>query len=370
MPGKHPPHYWMAQALREARKGLYSTPPNPRVGCVVVMGEQMLASGWHEFTGGPHAEINALESTQIPPGADFFVTLEPCSHHGRTPPCVDALIAARPGRIFVAMRDPNPQVGGRGLERMREQGIEVIEGVLEQQARELNRGFIKRMERGMPLVRVKMASSLDGRSALQNGDSRWITGTAARRDVQYLRARACAVLSSAQTVLRDDPSLNLRLSAEQLGQRIVPRQPVRVIVDSHLLLDGTQKIFAIDGDIWIYTTCDDPARTAALAAAGAEVIRVDADEAGRVDLAQMLQDLAQRGINEIHTECGARLAGALISLDLADQIVLYLAPHFLGSAARGIFDLGELTQMEQRRACRIDDIRQVGDDLRLTLNLE
>jgi len=370
MSSAQPHQYWMAAALREARKGLYSTPPNPRVGCVVVREEKILASGWHEYTGGPHAEINALESAQLPPGTSVYVTLEPCSHHGRTPPCVDALVAARPERVIVAMADPNPKVSGRGLARLRDQGIDVIEGVLESEARALNPGFIKRMQQGLPFLRIKMASSLDGRTALANGVSQWITGTAARRDVQFLRARACAILSSAQTVLQDDPSLNLRLSAADLGQTRTPRQPVRVIVDSKLRLDGTQKLFDGEGDVWIYTTRDDSARVERLVEAGAEVIRIDADARGQVDLTRMLQDLARREINEIHGECGAGLAGALLVQGLVDEIVLYLAPHLLGSAARGIFDLGELTQMEQRRPCRLVDTRQLGDDLRLSLNPE
>jgi len=366
-----PPHeYWMAEALRQARRGMYSTPPNPRVGCVIVADEVLLASGWHGYTGGPHAEVNALQAAAIPPGADVYVTLEPCSHHGRTPPCVDALIEAKPARVIVAMQDPNPQVAGQGIARLRDNGIEVVVGVLQQQAQELNRGFVKRMRQGLPFVSIKMACSLDGRSALKNGISRWITSDAARRDVQFLRARAGAVLSSAQTVLDDDPSLNLRLSRQELKQIFEVRQPVRVLVDSRLRLSGNEKLFSIPGDVWIYTVSDDADRRERLEARGATVIRVDAGEQGHVDLRAMMQDLARREINDVHSECGQRLAGALLRQGLADELLLYLAPHLLGSAARGGFDLGELTAMEQRKTCSMRDIRQVGEDLRLTLDVE
>ena len=363
-------HRWMAEALRQARKGLYSTHPNPRVGCVVVADGAMIAAGWHQHTGGPHAEVNAIEFAEIPRGTDFYVTLEPCSHHGRTPPCVDALLAVRPARVIVAMRDPNPEVSGRGLDRLRAGGIEVICGVLETQARELNAGFVKRMEHGLPYVSVKMACSLDGRSALGNGVSQWITGEPARRDVQFLRARASAILSSAQTVLADDPSLNLRLSQHDLGQAAPPRLPVRVLLDSNLRLKGSERIFSTDGEIWIYTCSNDMDKKQKLTALGARVFDVAANDAGRVALPSMLRDLASRGINEVHTECGQTLAGALITERLADRIMLYMAPHLMGSGARGSFDLGEISTMAQRKTCRICDIRQVGEDLRLTLDLE
>ena len=362
-------HYWMAEALRQARKGYYSTPPNPRVGCVVVVEGKLFASGWHEYTGGPHAEVNAISSATIPPGADFYVTLEPCSHHGKTPPCVDALVAAKPARVIVAMEDPNPQVSGRGLEQLRSHGIEVITGVMQAQAQELNPGFIKRMAEELPFVSVKMASSLDGRTALANGNSKWITSTPARHDVQLLRAQASAILSSAQTVLDDDPSLDVRLSAEDLGQSCAVRQPVRVLVDTNLRLSGDEKIFSTAGDIWIYTLEENVARHAPLVDQGARLIVGQASDSGQVCLGTMLRDMAQQGINKVHTECGQQLAGALINQQFADQIILYLAPQLLGSAARGCFDLGELTAMEQSITCRIRDVRQIGDDLRLTMSV-
>ena len=368
MNGVH--EYWMAEALRLARRGLYSTPPNPRVGCVIVAGERVVGSGWHGYTGGPHAEVNALQSADIPAGSDIYVTLEPCAHHGRTPPCVEALIEAKPARVIVAMEDPNPEVSGRGLALLEAAGIEVISGVLEAEARELNRGFVKRMQQGLPYLSIKMAGSLDGRSALANGSSQWITGNAARRDVQFQRAQSGAILSSAQTVLDDDPSLNVRLGKAELKQVFDLRQPVRVLVDSRLRLSGNEKVFSLPGEVWVYTLSDDPERTERLRARGATVTVIDGDASGRIDLRAMLSDLAAKGINDVHSECGKGLAGALVRQGLADQVVLYLAPHLMGSDARGLFDIGELTDMQQRIPCRMRDVRQFGDDLRLTFTLE
>lgn len=363
-------HRWMADALREARKGLYTTDPNPRVGCVVVKDGERVASGWHEYAGGPHAEVRAIDAARIPPAADFYVTLEPCSHHGRTPPCVDAVLAARPARVIVAARDPNPQVAGQGVDRLRAAGVEVVTGILERESNELNRGFFKRMRQGLPYLTLKMACSLDGGTALANGASKWITGAAARRDVQFQRARASAILSSAQTVLDDDPSLDVRLSAAELGQRLDARQPVRAVIDSALRLGGGERIFAGGGEVWIYTRAADSARGRELTARGARVIEVECGASGSVSLSAVMRDLARRGINEVLSECGPRLAGALLTKGLADRALLYMAPHLLGSAARGVFDLGELTDMAERKGCRICDIRQIGEDLRLSLDFE
>lgn len=360
---------WMAEALREARKGLYSTPPNPAVGCVVVSDGVRLASGWHEITGGAHAEVNAINAADIPAGSEFYVTLEPCSHHGRTPPCVDALIRARPSRVVVAMQDPNPEVSGRGLAKLRDDGIAVTCGVLENEARQINRGFVKRMEQGRPFVSLKMASSLDGRTALKNGISQWITSEPARKDVQFLRARASAILSSASTVKADNPTLNLRLTREDLGQTLEPRQPVRIIVDSKLRLEGNEKIFSGSGEIWVCTTSNDSVRQQALVDRGAKILSIEPNDDGSVNLEAMMFQLGALGINEIHTECGKSLAGALIDNSLVDQLQLYMAPHLLGNDARGLFDLAELDSMDQRTEVSIRDVRKVGEDLRLTLDL-
>lgn len=361
---------WMATALRLARKGYYTADPNPRVGCVVVKDNQLVASGWHEFTGGAHAEAMAIAAATIPAGADFFVTLEPCSHHGRTPPCVDAVIAQHPQRVVVAMQDPNPQVCGRGLQKIRDQGIEVVCGVLEAEARQLNRGFCKRMQQGLPFVSLKMAASLDGRSALANGASKWITGKAARRDVQLLRAQSSAILSSAKTVMDDNARLTVRLSSQDLGQAGNVRQPLRVIVDAGLELSGDEALFEKGGAILVYTISVNAKRIDRLRAAGAEVVPVAAATPTRLDLLAMLQDLAARGVNQLHCECGPNLAGGLIQQELVDQVIIYMAPHLLGSQAQGLFELGELRDLQQRKQCHIDDIRMVGEDLRLSLTLE
>jgi diaminohydroxyphosphoribosylaminopyrimidine deaminase/5-amino-6-(5-phosphoribosylamino)uracil reductase len=361
--------YWMAQALRLARNGLYSTHPNPRVGCVVVNDEKLVARGWHEFAGGPHAEVRAIESTRIPVGSDFYVTLEPCSHQGRTPPCVDELLKLKPRRVIIAMQDPNPAVAGAGVARLEAAGIEVVKGVLESESRDLNPGFIARMESGRPFVRLKIAMSLDGRTALNNGSSLWISGEAARKDNQLMRARCSAILTTASTVIEDDPSLNLRLSKQDLGQEIEVRHPVRVIVDTRLRLSGRENIFQTRGEIWIYTLNSNARDIERLMATGAkvEVFKDDAD--GSINLPELMSHLAQREINEIHTECGQTLAGALVRERLVDEMVIYMAPKLMGSQSRGAFDLGEITHMSDSLDCRIEQIRKIGDDLRLTLSL-
>jgi len=360
----------MAQALRLARNGLYSTHPNPCVGCVVVKNEELVAQGWHEFTGGPHAEIMAIDNSPIPAGSDFYVTLEPCSHQGRTPPCVEALIKLKPKRVIVAMQDPNPAVAGRGIARLEAAGIEIIEGILECEARALNPGFVSRMVKGRPFVRLKMAMSLDGRTALKNGTSQWISGEAARKDVQFLRARSSAILTSASTITKDDPSLNLRLSKQELGQEVEVRQPVRVIVDTQLRLSGREKIFETDGDIWIYTLNDNSGDVDRLVAAGAEVKVLKNSEHDHIGLTNLMSHLAKREINEIHTECGQSLAGALLQAQLVDEMIIYMAPQLMGSQSRGAFELGEITRMSDSVHCSIEQMRKIGDDMRLTLSLK
>lgn len=361
--------YWMSQAIQHARKGLYSTAPNPRVGCVIVRDNTLVAAGWHEYVGGPHAEINAIQSTNIDQGCDIYVTLEPCSHHGKTPPCVDALLKIKPRRVIIAMQDPNPLVSGEGVARLKQAGVEVITGVLESQARELNCGFIARSESKRPFIRLKMASSLDGRTALKNGESQWITGEAARRDVQFLRARSSAILTSAATVLDDNPSLNVRLSSEELGQQREVSQPVKVIVDSKLKLKGQEKIFKTGGAVWVYTLNTDKDKHRQLLAAGADITVLDGVD-GRINLSVLFEHLASREINEVHTECGQTLAGSLMRQKLVDELVIYMAPKFLGNQSRGLFDLGELTEMVSAPKCKIKQLRSVGEDIRLTLTPE
>jgi diaminohydroxyphosphoribosylaminopyrimidine deaminase/5-amino-6-(5-phosphoribosylamino)uracil reductase len=355
--------HWMAHALRLAQRGLYSTSPNPRVGCVLIKDGKIVGEGWHYKAGEPHAEVHALrQAGEAANGATAYVTLEPCSHHGRTPPCADALIAAGVLRVVAAMQDPNPLVSGQGLQRLRAAGIAVECGLMETAARELNIGFAARMTHGMPWVRSKIAASLDGRTALASGVSKWITGDAARRDVQHWRARSCAVLTGIGTVLADDPQLNVR-------EIETVRQPLRIVVDSHLRMPPEARM--LSGPTLVYTATPYDAKRAALQARGAEVVAISGTD-GRVDLAGVFADLGRRGINEVLVEAGRTLNGALLRAGLVDELVLYLAPQLLGDAARGMADLGELTQLDQRVDLKWQDVRQVGSDLRIvaTINKE
>ncbi len=354
-------HRFMAQALRLAERGLYSASPNPRVGCVIVRAGQVVGEGWHERAGTPHAEIHALQQAgERIRGATVYVTLEPCSHHGRTPPCTDALIAADVARVVAAMRDPNPRVAGQGIEKLARTGIQVEVGLMEAQAQELNIGFVSRMTRGRPWVRLKAAASLDGKTALNNGVSKWITGPAARADVQHWRARSCAILTGVGTVLADDPQMTVREIETQ-------RQPLRVIVDSSLQTPPSAKILA-GGNALIVCASDDAAKIQALRGAGAEVL-VLAGSDGRVDLTRLLQVLAEREVNELMIEAGATLNGALLNAGLVDEMVLYLAPVLIGDAARGLFALPELQQMDQRKTLAVQDVRLVGQDIRVMARL-
>ncbi len=361
---------WMVQALRLAERGLYTTSPNPRVGCVLVKNGAVVGEGWHERAGEPHAEVHALrEAADAARGASAYVTLEPCSHHGRTPPCADALIEAGIARVVVATQDPNPLVAGQGVAKLRDAGIEVECGLMEAAARELNIGFCSRMTRGRPWVRSKVGMSLDGRTALVNGVSRWITGAEARRDVQHWRARSCAVLTGIGTVLADDPQLNVRDVPPPLkmGGREGLRQPLRVVLDSKLQTPLSARILQ-GGNVLIYAVSRDAGKIGALEQAGAKVC-VLPDVAGRVDLNTALRDLAQRGINEVFVEAGSTLNGALLKAALMDELLLYVAPQLLGDAARGVAALGELTSLEQRVDLEWQDVRQVGRDLRITARL-
>jgi len=353
---------WMAEALRLAELGLYGTSPNPRVGCVLVADGQQVGCGWHRRAGEPHAEVLALrEARDKARKATAYVTLEPCSHHGRTPPCADALIAAGIARVVVAAQDPNPLVAGTGIARLRAAGIDVDCGLMEADAIELNKGFFTRMTRGTPWLRSKIAISLDGRTALANGASKWITGDPARRDVQRWRARSCAVLTGIGTVLADDARLNVRDIATE-------RQPLRVVLDSRLRMPSTARML-LEGKVLIYAALRDPERIAALENAGATVT-VLANGNGQVDLPAMLRDLAQRGCNEVLLEAGSTLNGAMLRAGLVDQLLLYVAPQLLGNGARGMAQLGELTALDQRIDLKWQDVRQVGNDLRITVKVE
>jgi diaminohydroxyphosphoribosylaminopyrimidine deaminase/5-amino-6-(5-phosphoribosylamino)uracil reductase len=353
---------WMAQALRLAERGINTTSPNPRVGCVVVNNSAVVGEGWHDRAGEPHAEIHALRTAGVAArGATAYVTLEPCSHHGRTPPCTDALVAAGVSRVVVAVQDPNPKVAGEGITKLRAAGIAVESGLMETAARELNAGFFARMTRGTPWLRSKIAASLDGRTALANGASQWITGEAARLDVQHWRARSCAVLTGIDTVLADDARLNVR-------DIMTGRQPLRVVLDSRLRMPLTARILP-GGNLLIYTAVHDAGKFSALEKAGATV-SVLPDNNGQVDLNAMLRDLAQRGCNEVLLEAGSILNGAMLRAGLVDELLLYISPQLLGDKALGLAQLGELTGLDQRVSLRWQDVRQIGNDLRITAKVE
>ncbi len=351
-------HVHMARALRLAEQGLFSTTPNPRVGCVIVKDGVVVGEGWHLRAGEPHAEVHALRAAaERSKGATAYVTLEPCSHHGRTPPCANALIDAGVARVVAAMRDPNPQVSGRGLELLTLAGVSVQVGLMEHEARELNIGFISRMTHSRPWLRLKTASSLDGKTALLNGESKWITGAAARADVQRWRARACVILTGSGTVLADDPQMNVR-------DLDTPRQPLKVIVDSRLVTPPNARI--LQGGAFIACVEADPVRRAALEAAGAQVLELPGAD-GRVDLAALLLEFGRQGINEVHVEAGATLNGALLGAGLVDEWISYIAPVAMGHAARGLFDMPALTEMAERRHFSLIDSAMLGGDLRLRL---
>lgn len=353
---------WMARALQLARRGLYTTTPNPRVGCVIVRDGTVVGEGWHERAGAPHAEVNALAAAaERARGATAYVTLEPCHHHGRTPPCDDALIAAGVARVVVAMRDPDPRTAGRGLERIIQAGVAVASGVLEPEARELNIGFVSRLTRGRPWVRMKIAASLDGKTALLNGKSRWITGEAARSDGHHWRARACAVLTGIGTVRDDDPQLTVRAVE-------TPRQPRRVVVDSRLETPLTARVLAGGGTL-IVCAVEDKTKIGQLQDLGAEVI-VMPNAAGKVELPALMQELGRREINELHVEAGSKLNGSLINEDCVDELLVYFAPCLIGDRARGMADLPELADLGGRRALTIGETCMVGSDLRILARLE
>ncbi len=359
----------MQRALSLAARGLATTDPNPRVGCVIAHGTQTVAEGWHVRAGEAHAEVVALQAAgEQAAGATVYVTFEPCAHHGRTPPCVEALTEAGVARVVYAATDPNPQVNGRGAEALRAAGITVEAGLLEREALELNCGFVKRMQQGRPWVRVKLATSLDGRSALASGASRWISGEAARADVQRWRARSSAILTGIGTVLADDPLLDLRLAAAASSGH-GPRQPLRVVLDRHLRTPPGARLFTAGGEVLILTAMaalDDASAGASLSARGARIESVPVvDE--RLALGAVLDRLAELECNEVQVEAGAALTGELVRQSLVDELLLYLAPTLLGDKARPLFELPELRALDEAHAFTLIGTRQLGDDLRLRL---
>lgn len=348
-------HACMARALQLAERGLHTTAPNPRVGCVIAKEGDIIGAGWHEKAGEPHAEIHALRATgHRAHGATAYVTLEPCSHHGRTPPCADALITAGVSRVVVAMQDPNPLVAGQGLARLRAAGIAVDCGLLENEARELNIGFVSRMTRGRPWLRLKIAASLDGKTALANGRSQWITGPDARRHAHGWRARSCAMLTGIGTVRDDNPRLTVR-------DIDTPRQPLRVVVDSRLEISPDAAILA-GGNCLIACAVAHPEKAARLRALGADIVALPNPQ-GKVDLPALLQELGRRGINEAMAEAGLKLNGALLREGCVDELLIYQAPVLLGDCARGMADFGNLTELAAAKRLNIIERRSVGADL-------
>lgn len=355
---------WMAQALRLARRGLYTTDPNPRVGCVIVRDRRIVGEGFHARVGEPHAEVAALGMAgEAAAGATVYVTLEPCCHHGRTPPCTDALIDAGVARVVYALRDPNPRVSGAGARRLAEAGITVERlDTAGPDARALNIGFIKRMATGRPWIRVKLAMSLDGRTALASGESRWITGRDARTDAHRWRARASCILTGRGTVAADDPSLTVRLPEAEAPA--TTRSPWVGIVDSGLAIAPTARLFDLHDRVVIFTRTTEGDAAAALRARGAEVVALPRDDHG-IDPAALFAELGRREVNEVHVEAGPTLCGRLLETGYVDELVIYMAPQVLGDSAHGLFAMAPLASMTERTRLHLHEVRHVGSDLRI-----
>jgi diaminohydroxyphosphoribosylaminopyrimidine deaminase/5-amino-6-(5-phosphoribosylamino)uracil reductase len=348
--------HFMARALKLASRGLYTTTPNPRVGCVVVRDGAVVGEGFHERAGEAHAEIRALgEAGARAAGATAYVTLEPCNHHGRTPPCVDALVAAKVKRVVAALRDPHPDAS-RGGERLAEAGVAFESGLLEDEARELNVGFVARITRGWPWMRLKVAASLDGKTAAADGRSKWITGEAARADGHRWRARACAILTGIGTVRDDDPQLTVRAVE-------TTRQPLRILVDSRLEVPERARVLE-GGNVLVAAAVEEREKIARLADRGAEVV-VLPNDAGKVDLGALARELGRRALNEIHVEAGFKLNGSLVAAGVVDELLVYLAPSLIGEGGRGMFDLPAIDDLARARRLAWRDVLRVGDDLRL-----
>ncbi len=362
--------FYMAWALELARRGRFTTHPNPNVGCVIVRDGEIVGEGFHYRAGEPHAEVHALRMAgDKARGATAYVTLEPCSHHGRTPPCCDALIAAGVARVVAAMQDPNPQVAGRGLYRLKQAGIDVSHGLMNSEAEALNRGFLKRMRTGFPWIQVKLGASLDGRTAMANGESQWITSPQARRDVQRLRAQSAAILTSSATVLADDPAMTVRWEElDSQTQALYPqdalRQPVRVVVDSQNRVTPAHRIVQQPGETWLARQQADAQHWPE----GVTQLLVPKHQ-GHLDLVALMMTLGQRQINAVWVEAGPHLAGALLQAGLLDELIVYIAPRLLGDAARGLCTLPGLTSLANAPRLRFSQVRQVGPDVCLHLTL-
>jgi diaminohydroxyphosphoribosylaminopyrimidine deaminase/5-amino-6-(5-phosphoribosylamino)uracil reductase len=350
---------FMVRALKLAEKGKYTTDPNPQVGCVLVKDNEILAEGWHKKAGGAHAEVNALNKVSNAKDSTAYVTLEPCSHTGRTGPCCDALITAGVKRVVVAMKDPNPLVAGKGIKKMQAAGLTVECGLLQQDAELLNQGYIKRMTTGLPFVRSKLAMSLDGRTAMASGESQWITGAEARADVQRLRAESSVILTGISTVLADDPSLNARVEGDVV-------QPIRVVLDSQLRMPATAKMLGLEGQTWILTCSNDKQKIAILEEAGCQIYQLH-EKQDKIDLDAVIAFLGQQQMNTVLVETGAILNGALLDADCVDEWVIYMASCILGDQGRGLFSLPKLQKMADKKTLAMTGVRHVGSDLKFLL---
>lgn len=359
-------HRYMNLALRLAEQGLYTTDPNPRVGCVIVVDGKIIGQGWHRAAGEPHAEVHALKQAgeQAPEqtkGATVYVTLEPCSHHGRTPPCVDALIAADVARVVVAMQDTSPKVAGQGIARLEAAGVKVDVGLMSEQAEALNPGFVSRFKRGRPYVRSKLAMSLDGRTAMASGESKWITSESSRIDVQKLRARSSVVVTGIGTVLADDPRMNARVDVEA-------KQPDRVVVDTNLRMPLDATMLSQTGVTWLANDCQDQSLRSELEQAGARMLDV-ATHNGHIDLPSLLNALQDLEYNEVLVEAGPSLSGAFMQAGLIDELIIYMAPHLMGHGGNALLHLPGIEAMQDRIALQLTELKQIGDDLRLNYKL-
>lgn len=363
---------WMKEAIRLAKKGLYTTHPNPRVGCVLVRDNQLIAGGFHVKTGEAHAEVNALQAAKgDTQNATAYVTLEPCSHHGLTGPCAQALIDAKVATVVYGMQDPNPKVAGRGLAMLKAAGVEVIGPVLEQDVYQLNLGFIKRMTEGLPFVRLKMAMSLDGRTAMASGESQWITGPEARHDVQKLRAQSDAIVTGIGSVMMDNPSMTVRIDSDdkECDSKLV-RQPKRVIMDTALSIPPESKILYPTDQALVFCLADqiETADKKVLEQKGVEVVFAEESEEGGIDLVEAMAHLADQGINEVLVETGSVLAGAFIEAGLVDEIVVYMAAKLMGSNARPLFQL-PLDNMDEAVELELQSLTQIGKDVKMVFSL-
>lgn len=353
----------MAEALRQARKGKYSVRINPRVGCVIVKGEEIIASGFHACYGQAHAEINALNSAKKnTEGATAYITFEPCAHQGNTPPCVEALVQAKISRAVIAMQDPNPLVNGKGLEKLNQHGIKTRCNVLQKEAMELNKGFIKRITTNLPYITTKSAVSIDGKTAIASGESKWITGDEARYDVHKIRARSCAIATGVDTVIADDPLLTARLSNTDSRELV---QPTRVIFDTHLRTPLDAKVLQPPCKVLIYTCSNDGERAAAFRNENVEVIIAEEVD-GVVDIVSAMQNLANRGINEVLVEAGPTLIGKFLEKSMVDEMIIYLAPHLLGNSEYGLANLSTIKSMQDRVDLEIVDNKIIGRDIKIT----